>query len=182
VAAFLKIIIMACAITAGYTIDCRDSVGGIDAVYFGEFANMTITDASGTVTGITKAVGKKFWKFEVPTKSSANATSNPVGSTENGTLFFEQSIDFPVNKRDATTRNIITALAKNKVVVVTKDKDGVYRMYGKGYGMYLGSSTGQTGAAPGDANGYVLKFEGSEKEDFFVVTDALGLALETVGT
>lgn len=172
---------MACALTAGYTIDCRDAVGGIDAIYFAEFANMTVLDASGTVTGITKVTGKRFWKFEVPTKSTANATSNPVGSTENGTLFFEQSIDFPVNKRDATTRNIITTLAKNKVLVVTKDKDGTYRMYGKGYGMYMGSSTGQTGAAPGDANGYVLKFEGSEKEDFFVVFTAVGDALETPG-
>lgn len=172
---------MACALTAGYTIDCRDGVGGIDAVYFAEFANMTVSDASGTVTGITKATGKRFWKFEVPTKSSATAASNPTGSTENGTLFFEQTVDFPVNKRDATTRNIITTLAKNKVIVVTKDKDGTYRMYGKGYGMYLGASTGTTGAAAGDANGYVLKFEGTELEDFFVVSSAVGLALETPG-
>lgn len=172
---------MACAITAGYTIDCRDAVGGIDAIYFAEFSNMTVLDASGTVTGITKASGKRFYKFEVPTKSTATASSNPVGSTENGTLFFEQMLDFPVNKRDATTRNIITTLAKNKVLAVTKDKDGTYRMYGKGYGLFLGASTGTTGAAPGDANGYVLKFEGSEKEDFFVVTDAIGAALETAG-
>lgn len=172
---------MPCAITAGYTIDCRDSVGGIDAVYFGEFANFTMADASGTVTGITKVTGKRFWKFDVPTKSTANATSNPVGSTENGTMFFEQSIDMPVNKRDATTRNIITTLAKNKLVIVTKDKDGTYRMYGKGYGLFMGSSTGQTGAAPGDANGYILKFEGQEKEDFFVVSTAVGDALETAG-
>lgn len=172
---------MACALTAGYTIDCRDGVGGIDAVYFAEFANMTVSDASGTVTGITKAVGKRFWKFEVPTKSSATAASNPTGSTENGTLFFEQTVDFPVNKRDATTRNIITTLAKNKVIVVTKDKDGTYRMYGKGYGMYLGASTGTTGAAAGDANGYVLKFEGTELEDFFVVSSTVGALLETAG-
>lgn len=172
---------MACAITAGYTIPCRDTLGGIDAIYFAEYGNVTISDASGTVTGITKVTGKRFWKFEVPTKSSAVANSNPVPSTENGTLFFEQSIDFPVNYRDATTRNIITTLAKNKVIAVTLDKDGTYRMYGKAYGLYMGSSTGTTGAAAGDANGYVLKFEGMEKEDFFVVSSAVGLALETPG-
>lgn len=170
-----------CAITSGYSIGCRDAVGGIDAIYFAEFADMTVVDASGTVTGITKATGKQFWKFELPTKSSAAAASNPVGSTENGTLFFEQTIDFPVNKRDATTRNIVTTLAKNKVVAVTFDKDGVYRMYGKNNGLYLGASTGASGAAAGDANGYILKFEGSEKDDFFVVTDAIGSALTTPG-
>ena len=172
---------MPCAITAGYSIGCRDGVGGIDAIFFAEFDNMTIAEASGTVTGITKATGKRFWKFEIPTKSSANAASNPVGSIENGTLFFEQTIDFPVNKRDATTRNIVTTLAKNKVIAVTKDKDGVYRLYGKANGLYLGQSTGQTGTVAADANGYMLKFEGSEQEDFFVVTNAIGLALETPG-
>lgn len=172
---------MSCAIQAGYAIACRDSVGGVDAIYFAEFGNVTIADASGIVTGITKVTGKRFYKFEIPTKSTANATSNPVGSTENGTLFFEQSIDFPINKRDATTRNIVTTLAKNKVVAVTLDKDGTYRMYGKANGLYLGASTGQTGAAAGDANGYILKFEGQEKEDFFEVTNAIGLALETAG-
>jgi hypothetical protein len=173
---------MPCAITAGYSIDCRDGVGGINAIYFAEFGNITtMAESSGTITGITKVSGKKFYKFQVPTKSTATASSNPVGSTENGTLFFEQSIDFPINKRDATTRNIITTLAKNRVICVTKDMDGTYRMYGKENGMFLGASTGSTGAAAGDANGYVLKFEGQEKEDFFVVSDAVGSALETAG-
>ncbi len=170
-----------CAIVSGYTIDCRDSVGGIDAVFFAEFGNVTILDASGVVTGITKVTGKKFYKFEIPTKSSAVASSNPTGSIENGSLFFEQTLDFPINKRDATTRNIITTLSKNKVIAVTLDKDGTYRMYGKQFGMYLGGSTGTSGAAAGDAQGYVLKFEATEKEDFFEVTNAIGLALTTAG-
>ena len=172
---------MPCAIVSGYTIDCRDSVGGIDAVYFAEYGNVTPLDASGVVTGMTKVAGKKFYKFEIPTKSSAVASSNPTGSIENGTLFFEQTLDFPVNKRDATTRNIITTLAKNKVVAVTLDKDGTFRLYGKGAGLYLAASTGTSGAAAGDAQGYMLKFEGSEKEDFFEVTNAIGLALTTAG-
>jgi hypothetical protein len=173
---------MACAITSGYAIDCRDSVGGIDAVYFAEFGNITsIADSSGTVTGITKATGKRFYKFEVPTKSTATATSNPQPSTENGTLFFEQSVVLPINKRDATTRNIVTTLAKNKLIAVTKDKDGTYRMYGKEYGLYLDPSTGGTGAAAGDPNGYALTFTGVEKEDFFVVSPSVAAALETAG-
>jgi hypothetical protein len=173
---------MSCAITSGYTIDCRDAVGGIDAVFFIEYDGVSsMTDASGVITAITKATGKRFWKFEVPTRSTANATSNPVGSTENGTLFFEQTITFPVNKRDATTRNIVTELAKNRVIAVTKDKDGSYRMYFKDYGGYLGQSTGQTGAAAGDANGYVLNFEGQEKNDFYVVQADVAAALETAG-
>jgi hypothetical protein len=174
---------MPCALIAGYTIDCRDAVGGIDAVFFIEHASITaFGESSGTITAMTKASGKRFYKFEVPSRSTANASSNPVGSTENGTLFFEQTVTLPVNKRDATTRNVVTALAKNKVIAVTKDKDGTFRMYFKGYGGFLEGGTGQTGAAAGDANGYVLPFVGQEKEDFFVVSDAVAAALETPGS
>lgn len=170
-----------CAIVAGYVIGCRDSIGGIDAVYIAEAGNVTLVDASGTITGITKATGKKYFKFEVPTKSTATATSEGTANTENGTLFFEQTVELPINKRDATTRNIVTTLAKNKVSIITLDKDGVYRAYGKANGLYLDSTGGMTGAAAGDKNGYTLKFSGTEPEDFFVVTNAVGLALETTG-
>ena len=51
---------MPCAIVSGYTIDCRETIGGIDAVFFAEYGNVTINDASGIVTGITKVAGKKF--------------------------------------------------------------------------------------------------------------------------
>ena len=174
---------MPCNLIAGYTIDCRDAVGGIDAVFFIEHANITaFGESSGTITAMTKASGKRFYKFEVPSRSTANASSNPVGSTENGTLFFDQTVTFPVNKRDATTRNVVTALAKNKVIAVTRDKDGLFRMYFKGYGGFLEGGTGQTGSAAGDANGYVLPFVGQEKEDFFVVSDAVAAALETPGS
>lgn len=174
---------MPCNLIAGYTIDCREAVGGIDAVFFIEHANITsFGESSGTITAMTKASGKRFWKFEVPSRSTANASSNPVGSTENGTLFFDQTVTLPVNQRDATTRNIVTALAKNKVIAVTKDKDSVFRMYFKGYGGFLEGGTGQTGAAAGDANGYVLPFVGQEKEDFFVVSASVAAALETPGS
>ena len=172
---------MPCAITAGYVIDCREAIGGINAIFFGEFSNFTIFDASGTVTGITKVTGKKFYKFEVPTKSTATAMSVGTGSTENGSYFYEQSIEFPINKRDATTRNIITTLGKNKLVAIALDKDGTYRMYGKAAGLYLDSAEGKTGAGAADGNNYVLKLSGVELEDFFVVTNAIGLALETAG-
>jgi hypothetical protein len=47
--------------------------------------------------------------------------------------------------------------------------------------MYLAASTGTSGAAAADAQGYMLKFEASEREDFFEVTNALGLLLTTAG-
>lgn len=50
---------MPCALTQGYSLDCRDSLGGITEVYFIEKANITITaPTSGSISAITKVAGK----------------------------------------------------------------------------------------------------------------------------
>ncbi|MDL5049559.1 hypothetical protein QQ054_26430 [Oscillatoria amoena NRMC-F 0135] len=52
---------MACALTTGFTLDCRQSNGGIEAVYFTEIANKaTLTAASGVITAFTLAATKKI--------------------------------------------------------------------------------------------------------------------------
>ena len=83
----------ACAIQAGYTIDCRESIGGLQAVFIAEFGNITtVTEVSGLVTGITKATGKRFYKFEVP-----RAVANGVDDTTIFWNLFVVEIFVPTN-------------------------------------------------------------------------------------
>jgi hypothetical protein len=178
---------MPCAITAGYTIDCRENVGGIQAIWVTESANLLdasgnsrITESSGTVTAMTKATGKKFYKFEIP-RGTAVASTNMTGSLENGSLFFTHEVSFPINSRTATVRNIITTLAKNRLNFVTLELDGVYRMYGKNYGLFMDSTENSSGTAPGDRNGAMLKFSSMETEDFLVVSSSVAANLEVAG-
>lgn len=172
---------MSCAITAGYAIDCRDSIGGVQAVYIAEFGNISnIVDASGLVTGLTKATGKKFYKFEVP-QSTASSSDNGTGSIENGSVFFSHEVKLPLNKRDATTRNLILTLFKNRVIIVTLEKTGKYMIFGKDNGMWLNASTGGSGVASGDRAGYEVTFTAEEKEPAMEVNSTVGLALETAG-
>jgi hypothetical protein len=171
----------ACAIQAGYTIDCRESIGGLQAVFIAEFGHITsVAEVSGLVTGITKATGKKFFKFEIP-RAVANATSNGTGSEENGSFFFTHQVVFPINKRDSTTANIIRVLAKNKCIVVTLDMDGNYRMYGKGNGLFVSTVDSGSGTAAGDRQGYNITLTGIEKDEMLQVNSTTGLALETAG-
>jgi hypothetical protein len=178
---------MPCAITGGYTIDCRDAVGGIEAIYLIENSalydasgNSRVTEASGTVTAMTKASGKRFWKFEVPrgTASSSNALT---GSQENGTVFFTHQVVFPVNSRNASVRNTVMTLAKNRVTIVTKEMDGTYRMFGKEFGLFLDTTEAGSGTAAGDRNGYNLTFSSVEREDFLVVAANVAANLEVAG-
>lgn len=178
---------MPCAITSGYTIDCRENVGGIQAIWLISNANLydasgnsRVTESSGTVTAMTKATGTRFYKFEVP-RGTAVASTNMTGSMENGTIFFTHSMTFPINTRTATVRNIITTLAKNRLTFVTLEMDGVYRMYGKGYGLMMDSTTNSSGTAPGDRNGAELVFSSMEIDDFLVVSSSVAANLEVAG-
>lgn len=172
---------MACAITSGYSIDCRENIGGVTAVFVAEFGNITsIADVSGLVTGITKATGKRFYKFEVP-RATANTSSNATASEENGSVFYTHQVVLPLNKRDSTTANVVRTLAKNKLMVVTLDMDGNYRMYGKARGLYLASTESGSGTAAGDRNGYNITLTGVEPDDFLQVSASVGAALETAG-
>lgn len=172
---------MACAITSGYSIDCRENIGGVTAVYVAEFGNISsIAEVSGLVTGITKVTGKRFYKFEVP-RATANTSSNATASEENGSIFYTHQVVLPLNKRDSTTANVVRTLAKNKLMVVTLDMDGNYRMYGKARGLYLASTESGSGTAAGDRNGYNITLTGVEPDDFLQVSASVGAALETAG-
>lgn len=178
---------MACVLNSGYVIDCRDSVGGVEIVYvientalYDASGNSRVIDASGTVTGLTKAIGKRFFKIEVP-RATANTGNSGTGSTENGTFFYSHQVVLPINKRDANTRNLITTLAKNRLTFVTKEMDGTFRMFGKEFGLMLDTSEGGSGTAAGDRNGYMLTFTSTEREDFLIVSSGVAAALEVPG-
>ena len=179
---------MSCAITSGYSIDCRESVGGVQTVYVIENSNLydasgncTVTYASGTVTALNKVSGKRFWKIEVP-RGTASATNSITSSQENGTFFFTHQVMFPINSRSATIRNLITTLAKNRCTFVTKEGDGSYRMYGVEFGLTLDTVESGSGVALADRNGSMLTFSSQEREDFLIVPSAIAATLETAGT
>lgn len=177
-----------CAVNSGYAIECRDSVGGVEVVYLIENSalydasgNSRVTESSGTITALTKNTGKRFYKFEVP-RGTANTGNGITSSIENGTFFFTHRVQFPINDRSASTRNIVTTLAKNRLTFVTKEGDGSYRMYGKEFGLQLETSEAGSGTALADRNGFLLTFSSQEREDFLIVPANIAATLETPGT
>lgn len=155
---------MACALTQGFNLDCRDSYGGVKEVYIMEFENASaITLTSGVVTAITKVTSKKFWKYNLIAhtgESEETLTSN----RENGTSSVKQSVKFPMNKMSAAVRAELMLLAKNRLLIVVVDENGVGWLYGYGYGIMSTSFSAKTGKVLSDRNGYELTFEGDEKE------------------
>ena len=172
---------MPCALSSGYALDCKDSSGGIVEVYFIEKGNVTaINEASGVVTGLTKATGKRFWKYELPKETGA-LTETLTGNVQNGTVFYASELKVVVNKLSVAARNEIKLLAQNTLIAVAKDNNGKYWMVGKSNGIDLTTGTLGTGTAFGDRSGFDLTFAGSEPEPMVEVNSSIANALQTAG-
>jgi formyltetrahydrofolate synthetase len=155
---------MSCALTQNYVLDCKDSQGGLEAVWFIPYNDVTaITEASGVVSAITKAAGKQFYKYQL-VKNTASFTENIQGNIENGTINYDQQLVIVINKLQVNMRNEILLLAKNNLMAVIKDKNGKYWLAGRYSGLDLLSGTSGSGTAATDRSGYSLTFSGSEKE------------------
>jgi hypothetical protein len=172
---------MACALTQGYTLDCRDSLGGITEVYFMAFQDVSsTTEASGVITALTKVAGKRFYKYEL-TKGTSVMTENVNSNVQNGTLYFTPELTIILNKLQANTRNELLLLAKNLLVAVAKDNNGKYWYLGKTRGIDLTAGSATSGTAEADRSGYTLTFAGAEPSLSPEVNSAVAAALTTAG-
>lgn len=174
-----------CDITSGFTLGCRDNTGGIANLYILSGSITSVTDASeGLISGITGS--GEFFKFELFRQTSD--FSEAITSTpENGTVFYEQTLNAVFFKLQSSTRNQVKVLAQNpnlKVIVETNNGtvDGVgrYWLLGEDRGMQLLSGTGATGTAFGDLNGYSLTFTGQEPNPSSEISGSLADALSGI--
>lgn len=168
-----------CALTQDYSFGCDVGVGGTKECYLIELENITsYTESSGTLTAITKVSGKVFRKYQL-VLDTANFEEDITGNRQNGTLFYPQKGTIIINKQNVSVRNEILLLAKNRLVVVIKDNNLTYRLFGREYGLMLQTGSATTGTAWGDRNGYTLNFAGNELELAPFVLDAVIATLQT---
>lgn len=171
---------MACALTQGYTLGCRDSAGGIKSVYFIEFDNVSgVTEAAGTVSAIAKANGGKFYKYNLQRATgSFNEAYND--SAENGTTFHLQTLTIILNKMQAATSQEIKLLAQNKLMAVVEDRNSKYWLLGRENGLERSGGQAGSGTAMGDRNGYELTFTSDNVAPVPEVASGIIAALTTV--
>lgn len=168
---------MACDITAGFTLDCNDSNGGIEQIFIANGPVESITETAGTISAITVGgaalTPSDFFAFEVPRQTSSFTETINV-SNENGTVFYDQALTMVLNKMEAAKRDQILLLSQNnEMVVVFKDNNSKYFSVGIQRGAYMTAGTSVSGVAYGDRNGYELTFSGMEEQPAFEVTGSI---------
>ena len=160
---------MSCNLTQGFTIGCKDAQGGVKKFFFGNFAPSTYTiekNATGIVTSIEDGGATKvtLYAYECVKETSSIAETIQI-NTQNGTVTYEQTATYVLNKMEQTKRNEVKLLAQATLWVVAQDFQDNYWLLGEVNGMDIGSdSTAQSGLAYGDRNGYSLSFTGMEPE------------------
>ena len=169
----------ACALTQDFNLDCRDSVGGLKVVYLIEIGNIISTvESSGTITAITKVTGKIFRKYQLELDTST-FEEDLVGNRQNGTLYVTQSGTIILNKQQASVRNELLNLGKNRLVAVVIDNNSLNKVYGLTQGLMLNSAKATLGTNWGDRNGYSLALAGHEPTLAQFVTDTVIATLQS---
>lgn len=164
---------MACDLTQGYTLDCRDSKGGVKRALIAQLEHVSsTTESNGTISGITMSGSTNFWEYELETQT-ANFTENINASRENNTVFYQTELQIILNKGNVTTRNELLLLAQNRLAIIVEDRNGKYWFFGKNNGAMLGESSWASGTAMGDRNGYEINITAIEENPAFEVDSGI---------
>ena len=157
---------MPCSLTLGRNEVCKESIGGLQGVYFinyttGSFAESAAQTAtpSGLLTGVPS--GSILYYYELKGTSAYTETVNT--SRENGTTFFSQELTLNLKKltNEMTTQLKLMAYGRPQIIVWTNNGDAF--LVGKKEGCDMTGGTIQTGGALGDLYGYSLTFTGMEQ-------------------
>jgi hypothetical protein len=153
---------MACELTRGRKEPCKDVVGGIKAVYFLDYGDVTIAydttdtdviDDLGTVTA---------YKYEL--KGNSSFEQAITSSRENGTTFFDQTLNITLKKLTKEDNKELKLMSYGRPHIVVHDYNGNAFLMGAEHGAEVTGGTIVTGAAMGDLSGYTLTLNAQEQQ------------------
>jgi hypothetical protein len=158
---------MSCNLSLYRTEPCKDSVGGLDKVYFVNYGTLgTIaydssdSDMIETVAGVGD-VDPNAYEYDI--KGTSSFTQNIQSSRENGTTAFEQVLELTLHKLTVADHKELKLLSWGRPHVIIKDNNGNLFLAGLEHGMDVSGGTVVTGGAMGDLSGYTLTLTGMEK-------------------
>lgn len=163
---------MACDLTRGRLIDCKDTIGGLKAIYICKNYNnniekvATISSTEMTTAGFATWSGQAgsqttVFKYDlVPSLSSMTVTVN--SDNANGTTFFTQALSVTLQKIDHDMTNELRLMAYSRAQIFVQDSNDNVFLLGIANGCHVSGGTVITGTAKGDLNGYTIEWSAEE--------------------
>lgn len=164
---------MACDLTRGRIVDCKDQVGGLRRIWFAkDFSDnilvaATLTGDEITTGGFDSWTGAdssvmEFFQYDLR-RDISSLTVNTQTGPENGTTAFEQVLEITLQKLTKEDSAELRLIAYNRPQVIVEDMNGNLFLLGAENGLDVTAGVMQTGAAHADMSGYTMTLTGMEK-------------------
>lgn len=169
---------MSCDITKGKNLlTCKDAVSGLKAIYvanFDEYGFVTSsTDAGHILTDLGTLAD--VYKFEL--KNSGNTFNQDITSSrDNGTTFFNQTLNFVLTKLSAEMEFQIKMLAWGRPQIFVEANSGQIFLMGEKHGCEI-SGRSEVQGTMDSLNGYTLTAVAMEKDPIWYLTGSASTAL-----
>lgn len=154
---------MACDLSTGRAVPCKDVVGGIKAVYFANYGDLGAITYDVTNTDAIDSFGGTPTAYQYDVKGNSSFEQTITSSRENGTTFFEQTLNLTFTKLDKATHKELKLMAYGRPHVFVEDYNGNIFVMGLLHGAEVTGGTIVTGAAMGDLSGYTLTLSAQEQ-------------------
>ena len=150
---------MACDLTRGRKVPCKDVVGGLVRAWFVDFGDLgTVTETADEITDLSGT----FTAYQYDLHGANSFEQSITSSRENGTTFFEQSISLQFPKLSKEDNAELKLMAFNRPHLCVEDRNGNFMQFGLVHGCEVTGGTIVSGAAFGDLSGYTLTFTAQE--------------------
>ena len=151
---------MACNITNGRSLPCKSGVGGLRYIFFSNYSTVT-RDLTVAADGeVTLDGSVDFFRYDLKGNSSLETAIN--SSRENGTTFYESTLNLTLTFLDKATQEQIKLIARGRPQVVVVDYNGNAFLLGKEHVCEVSGGTVVSGAAMGDLSGFTLVINAQE--------------------
>jgi len=150
---------VACDLTKGRKVPCKDVVGGITRVWFVDFGSLgTVTQTDDAISDMTGT----FTAFQYDVKGNSSLEQTITSSRENGTTFFEQALTLTLPKLSKEDNKEIKLLAFSRPHICIEDYNSNFILMGLEHGADIVGGTIVTGSGMSELSGYTLNFSASE--------------------
>ena len=169
---------MACTLTKGLAVDCKDQIGGLKAIFFASTYSPEVRSAAtfnGTDVLQMDTAGFTGWSaYGTPTASTvtvfkyalrpnlSSMTVNINSDPATGTTWFEQTLSLTLQKLTVAQTNELKLVSYNRSQVFVQDVNDNLFLLGMDNGCDVSGGTAVTGAAKSDMTGYTLELRAEE--------------------
>lgn len=154
---------MACDLSLGRIEPCKDSVGGLNAIYFVNFGDLGAITYDVTNTDVIDAIAGTPNAYKYDIKGTSTFTQNIQSDRATGTTAFEQVLEITLKKLSIADHKELKLLAYGRPQVIVEDYNGNYFLAGLEHGMDVTGGTIVTGGAMNELSGYTLTLTGMER-------------------